>query len=182
MGDLPGRHHLPLLLWARDPAKAEARAAQLAERLGIEVEARADVASAVADADIIVTATPAVQPILEAGQLRAGQHITAMGSDAEHKNEIDPRVFTAGIEYFCDRLAQTRLLGELHHAIAQGLVPADAEFAEIGQVVAQQRPARRERDDITLCDLTGTGIQDTAIATLAFRRCRQQQAGTRITT
>ena len=169
-------------LWARDPDKAAARAAQLAERLGIEVEARADVASAVADADIVVTATPATQPILGAERLRAGQHVTAMGSDAEHKNEIDPRVFTANIDYFCDRLAQTRLLGELHHAIEKGLVAANTDFAEIGQVVAQQRPGRRERDDITLCDLTGTGIQDTAIATLAFQRCRQQRAGTSITT
>ena len=169
-------------LWARDPDKAEARAAQLAERLGIEVEARADIASAVADADIVVTATPAARPLLGPEQLHAGQHVTAMGSDAEHKNEIDPRIFATGIDYFCDRLAQTRLLGELRHAIEAGLVPADADFAEIGQVIAQQRPGRRERDDITLCDLTGTGIQDTAIATLAFQRCRQQRAGTSITT
>ena len=105
-----------------------------------------------------------------------------MGSDAEHKNEIDPRVFTRDIHYFCDRLAQTRLLGELHHAIASQLVSATAEFAELGQVIAQQRPGRREREDITLCDLTGTGIQDTAIATLALQRCQQQQTGTSIAT
>ena len=59
---------------------------------------------------------------------------------------------------------------------------ADAEFTELGQVIAHQRPGRDTPDEITLCDLTGTGIQDTAIATLAFSLCQQQQAGTRFTT
>ena len=49
-----------------------------------------------------------------------------------------------------------------------------------GQVIARQNPARLNDDEITLCDLTGTGIQDTAIATPAFQRCLQSQAGTNI--
>jgi len=169
-------------IWARDADKAAARATQLGERLGIEVKACQDVASATAAADIIVTTTPSTKPILLAEHLQPGQHITAMGSDAEHKNEIDPQVFASDIHYFCDRLAQTRLLGELHHAIENQLVSPTAEFAELGQVIAQQQPGRREREDITLCDLTGTGIQDTAIATLALQRCQQQQTGTSIAT
>ena len=132
--------------------------------------------------DIIVTTTPSDRPILTAGQVAAGQHITAMGSDAEHKNEIDPALLAGDILYFCDRLSQTRVLGELHHAIEKGLVSAEAEFTELGQVIAQQKPGRDNASEITLCDLTGTGIQDTAIATLAFQRCQQQQAGTAFAT
>ena len=49
---------------------------------------------------------------------------------------------------------------------------------ELGQVISQQRPGRDNTDEIMLCDLTGTGIQDTAIASLAYRLCRQHQAGT----
>ena len=105
-----------------------------------------------------------------------------MGSDAEHKNEIDPQIFTASLSYFCDRLSQVRVLGELHHAIEKQLIAPTAEFAELGQVISQQRPGRKDADEITLCDLTGTGIQDTAIATLAFQRCQARQAGTNIVT
>ncbi len=169
-------------LWARDPDKAAARAAELTAKLGIPVDARADVAAATADADIIVTTTPADKPILLAEHLRPGQHVTAMGSDAEHKNEIDPAIIAAGSSYFCDRLAQVEALGELHHAIERGIVEAGAPHPELGQVISQQSAARATRDEITLCDLTGTGIQDTAIATLAFRRSRQRQAGTSIVT
>ena len=166
-------------LWARDPARAEASARTFGERLGIPVRACGDIATATAEADIVVTATPSQAPLLLAEHVRTGQHITAMGSDAEHKNEIDPRIIADRARYFCDRLSQTRVLGELHHAIESGLVEASATFPELGQVIAQQAPARDHRDDITLCDLTGTGIQDTAIATLAFRLCQQHQAGTR---
>ena len=37
---------------------------------------------------------------------------------------------------------------------------------------------RTSRDEITLADLTGTGVQDTAIATLARRRAEAAGAGT----
>ena len=81
--------------------------------------------------------------------------------------------------YVADSLQQTRRLGELHHAIAAGLVAADAEFPELGQIIAglQAGPARRGHDSPS-ADLTGTGVQDTAIATLARDRARAANAGT----
>jgi len=164
-------------LWARDAAKAEAAANALAEELGFPVKAATDPRVAVDAADIIVTTTPSEKPILMAEWLRRGQHVTAMGSDAEHKNEIDPQAI-ARATYVADSLRQTRRLGELHHAIAAGLIAPDAEFAELGQVIAGQRIGRTHADEITIADLTGTGIQDTAIATLAFARAGAANAGT----
>jgi ornithine cyclodeaminase len=149
-------------IWARDFARAEAAAEKLGKRLGFEVTPCQDVATATANADIIVTTTPSTKPILLAEHIKPGQHITAMGSDSE--------------------LSQTRVLGELHHAIEKQLVSPAKEFPELGQVISQQQPGRKESTDTTLCDLTGTGIQDTAIATLAYQRCQQQQAGTSIVT
>ncbi|MDQ0391900.1 ectoine utilization protein EutC [Labrys monachus] len=163
-------------IWARDPERARAAAAELTQRLGIVVEAVATAETACAGADIIVTATPAERPILEADWLVPGQHVTAMGSDAEHKNEIDPAVFLKAV-YVADSLSQTRRLGELAYAIRAGMAGPDEVFAEIGQVIAGQAPGRRSDADITLCDLTGTGVQDTAIATLAHRRALAAGAG-----
>ena len=164
-------------LWARDFARAEAAAAKLGKRLGISVTACDNITAATADADIIVTTTPSTQPLLMAEHVKPGQHITAMGSDSEHKNEIDPRL-VANSKYFCDRLSQVQALGELHHAIEQNLVNITNDFPEIGQVIAHKAAGRVNTDEITLCDLTGTGIQDTAIATLAYRLCQQHKAGT----
>jgi ornithine cyclodeaminase len=164
-------------IWARDAAKAETAAADLEKRLGIEVRALADPEKAVAGADIVVTTTPATTPILKADWISAGQHVTAMGSDAEHKNEIDPKLVGKADRYVADRLSQTRILGELHHAVAAGLADAEADFPELGAVIAGKAAGRNGDSDITFADLTGTGVQDTAIATLARRRAVELGVG-----
>ncbi|NKL36245.1 ectoine utilization protein EutC [Rhizobium leguminosarum bv. viciae] len=165
-------------IWARDAAKAQSVAAELAAKLGFPVIATPDARGAMTGADLIVTTTPSETPIIEAGWLEPGQHLTAMGSDAEHKNEIDPAAIAGAGLYVADSLKQTRRLGELHHAIDAGLVTADTVFAELGQIVAGRAPGRTRNDQITIADLTGTGIQDTAIATLAFARAGAANAGT----
>jgi ornithine cyclodeaminase len=100
-----------------------------------------------------------------------------MGSDAEHKNEIAAAALAACDLYVADRLSQTRVLGELHHALAAGAVGDASSFAELGQVVAGHHPGRTSAGQITLCDLTGTGAQDTAIASFAFDRARAAGRG-----
>jgi ornithine cyclodeaminase len=145
------------------------------------VEAASVPALACAQADIIVTTTPSEQPILKAEWLRPGQHITAMGSDSEHKNEIEPAILERA-SYVADSVVQTRRLGELHHAIRAGLVAPDEPFPELGQVIAGRVRGRESRDAVTLCDLTGTGVQDTAIANLARRRALEAGAGRAIDT
>ncbi|MBR0554553.1 ectoine utilization protein EutC [Ciceribacter sp. L1K23] len=163
-------------IWARDRAKAGKLAADLAREYGIEVDAVADPREAVRHADVIVTTTPAEKPVLMAAWLEPGQHLTAMGSDAEHKNEIDPAVF-AKAKYIADRLSQTRLLGELHHAIEAAAVSPHQHFDELGAVIAGKAPGRTSGEEITFADLTGTGVQDTAIANLAVSRARDAGYG-----
>ena len=165
-------------IWARDMEKAEATAAELTVKLGFPVRAEADGRAAVDGADVVVTTTPSETPVLRAEWLQPGQHVTAMGSDAEHKNEIEPAVITGAGLYVADSLKQTRRLGELHHAIEAGLVTEGAVFPELGEIVAGRKAGRSGPDEITVADLTGTGIQDTAIATLAAARAAAAQAGT----
>ncbi|MGC4023789.1 MAG: ectoine utilization protein EutC [Mesorhizobium sp.] len=165
-------------IWARDISKAQSVAAELATKLGIEVLAEANPARAVDGTDIIVTTTPATGPILMAEHLSRGQHVTAMGSDSEHKNEIEPSALTRADLYVADSVKQTRRLGELHHAVAAGLFDANADLTELGAIIAGTTPGRISPDDLTIADLTGTGVQDTAIATLARDRALASAAGT----
>lgn len=165
-------------IWARDFSKAKTFAQQLSANLSFPVIAHAEPEEAVAAAHIIVTTTPATQPILSAGWLEPGQHVTAVGSDAEHKNEIDPAALVRADLYVADRLSQTRALGELHHAIAAGAITADAIFPELGEIITGPKTGRVSETQITIADLTGTGIQDTAIASLAISRAKAAGAGT----
>ncbi|MEM7208121.1 MAG: cyclodeaminase [Pseudomonadota bacterium] len=162
-------------VWARDAEKARIFADRTSGELGIEVNVASSVADAISDNDIVVTTTPSTSPLVLAEHLTAGQHVTAMGSDAEHKNELHPEVLQKADLYFCDRISQVRVLGELHHAIDAGAFTENDVAAELGQVIAGQHSGRASDAQITLCDLTGTGAQDTAIATLA--RLRAEAAG-----
>jgi ectoine utilization protein EutC len=164
-------------IWERDPARVAAMVSEIGAHAALDVSAADDAEAAIAGADIVVTTTPASEPIVQRQWLKPGQHVTAMGADSGHKNEIDPALVAAADLYVPDRLAQTRLLGELHHAIAAGLVREDATFPELGDIVAGKAAGRTRDGELTICDLTGTGVQDTAIATLAFERAVAAGAG-----
>ena len=112
--------------------------------------------------------------------MHPGLHITAMGSDLSEKNEIDPRSLVAADLYVCDRVNQCESLGELRSAIAAGLLAPGTRPPELGQVIAGQHPGRESDGQVTICDLTGTGAQDTAIATHALQAARAAGVGTAI--
>ncbi len=171
-----------VLVWGRSHEKAEACARDIADKLGVAAEVRSGVAEVVAASQIVITSTPATEPLIEADWLHRGLHITAMGSDAEHKNELDPGIVAKCDVFVCDTRAQSAKLGELHHAISSGAVAADFGVDELGQVIAGHVPGRRSADDVTVCDLTGTGAQDTAIARLAFQTAQTAGLGTRFDT
>jgi ectoine utilization protein EutC len=169
------------LIWGRDAAKAEQLAAELAAELGIDVSACPDRADLVARSRLVITTTPAREPLLEAGWLHPGLHITAMGSDQEDKNELDPAILARADKVVCDRISQCEILGELRSALETGALAGAGAVAELGAVLSGSADGRRSEEDITVCDLTGTGVQDTAIATLALGKVKRTHAGTIIT-
>ncbi|WP_343079556.1 cyclodeaminase [Ostreiculturibacter nitratireducens] len=164
-----------VLVHGRDMEKARACAADLAGSLGIEAEAVADPAALVSESQLVVTTTPAREPLIKAAWLHPGLHITAMGSDQAGKNEIEPAALMAVDAYVCDRVSQCEVSGELEAALAAGVWTKDTP-AELGEVIIGRKPGRKSPEDITICDLTGTGVQDTAIATHV--RARFGKAGT----
>lgn len=169
------------LVWGRDIDKARACANDIAAALGIEAEARTDAESVVAESQLVVTTTPAEEPVLRAAWLHPGLHITAMGSDQSGKNELEPAALARADFYVADRVSQCELLGELRSAIRAGLWSAGTP-PELGEIVTGAKPGRTSDDQITICDLTGTGAQDTAIATFAVQAARAAGAGSTIST
>jgi len=161
------------LVWARRPEAARGYAGEMSDALGIAVEAVPEAEAAVARADLVVTTTPARRPILRADWLHPGLHVTAMGSDAEHKQELEPEVLRRADVVVSDRRQQGLTIGELRAAREAGVDVSEARVAELGEVLAGTRPGRASGDEITVCDLTGTGVQDTAIARLAAARAAE---------
>ena len=156
-----------VLVWARAGAKADAYADEMARRLDLDVVPVASVEKLVLESDVVVSATPSREPLVVADWLQPGLHLTAMGADAPDKNELHPGVLERADLVVCDNRSQCARLGELHHALEQGI---DVALTELGEITSGARPGRTGADQITVCDLTGTGVQDTAIALLAYEK------------
>jgi ornithine cyclodeaminase len=101
-----------------------------------------------------------------------------MGSDQSNKNELEAACLSRADIYVPDRLSQCRKMGELRAAIEAGAVKDDQQFAELGDLLVRDTPARANSNQITIADLTGMGIQDTAIATLALTALRKESVVT----
>jgi ornithine cyclodeaminase len=162
------------VVWARDAAKAERFASAASAELGIDVRPAMGVEEAVADADVVVTTTPSTEPIVDLAMIAPGTHVTAIGSDAEHKQELSVSLVAGADLFVCDSIIQSRRLGELRAVDAAG---GRVDAVELGDVIAGRR-GRPSEVAITICDLTGTGAQDTAIAGLAAQRAAAAGRGT----
>lgn len=165
------------VIWGRNESKARQLAADLSSEYELPVTHSPNLQNALEDKDIIVTTTPSNQPLISADWLQNGQHITAMGSDQGHKNEIEAACLTRADLYVADRFSQTEIMGELRSAIEAGISNDINRKSEIGDIIEGTVEGRVSEDQITVADLTGTGIQDTAIATFVFNRAQSVGVG-----
>lgn len=156
--------------WSRDPGNAERFAAEMRDELGADVTVAGDVEAAVRGADLVVTATPAREPIIRAEWLVPGAHVTALGSDGPAKQELDVEVLRRADVLVVDDLEQAAEKGELHHGLEAGAVTRDEVTAQLGDLVTGAHPGRTDDAQITVADLTGVGVQDAAVASLTLDR------------
>lgn len=164
-----------VLLWARRREAAETAASELSAELNVPVSVSDGVEELVRSSDVVVSTTPSREPLVRAAWLHPGLHLTAMGSDAEGKRELEPAVLRAVDLVVGDRLSQNRRLGELQGLDADG--EADVAAVELGEVLDGRVPGRTSPDEVTVADLTGTGVQDTVIARLALERATAMGMG-----
>jgi ornithine cyclodeaminase len=149
----------------------------MASELGIEVQVSESAEQVVRNSDLVITTTPAKKPIIKAEWLHPGLHITAMGSDSEHKQELEAEVLARADRLVCDTKAQCARLGELHHALNKGVISLEAPIIELGELTSKSLRGRKNEGEITVCDLTGTGVQDTAIALFAYSEMVNRNLG-----
>jgi ornithine cyclodeaminase len=131
----------------------------------------------VKESAVVVTTTPSHQGFVEAKWLHPGLHITAMGSDTEEKQELQAEVLTSADLVVCDLKSQSIRLGELRSAVEQNLIPEDSPVIELGDIINDQKPGRTDEDQVTICDLTGVGVQDTMIAVRALASATERNIG-----
>ncbi len=151
-----------LTLWNRTRERAEGLARELAQV--VETRIAPALESAVRDHRVIVTATASTTPLVMVSWVESGTHVTSVGTGSPEKIELEPALLRRADKLVADRVSQTERYGNLHHAMAAGVVTRDKVYAELGDIAAGRLPGRESAGEITVADLTGVGVQDAAIA------------------
>ena len=122
---------------------------------------------AVRAADIVVTATPAREPLFDADWVRPGTHIVSMGSDAPGKRELPSELFP-NAHLFCDLLSQSVQIGEFQH-LRDEIDAGVLAVTPIGDVIAKRVSGRLSDTEITVFDSSGISLQDLYMADALIR-------------
>ena len=161
-----------LRLWGRTPARTAALAGEFGcvPCAGIE--------EAVRGADIVCTVTAAADPILQAGWIAPGCHITAVGSSTPAACEIDPPLMAAARLFVDRRDAALSESGDVRRALAAGAIGEQHIVAELGEVLAGRHAGRASSEEITLYKALGFGALDLAALELALAVAEERNLGT----
>lgn len=172
------RHPRTVVAWGRDRSKAEAYATEMSAKHRVPVEAVGSPEVACRGSDLIVTVTPSTEALVQANWIEPGTHITAVGSDAADKQELDVEILRRADKVVADRLEQCLRFGEIHHAVDAGVLRKESVYAELGEMAAGMKRGRASREEITVADLTGVGVQDAAVANRVFDEAVRRGLGT----
>ncbi len=115
------------------------------------------------ECSLIITTTPAREPLIWAKDIQPGTHITAVGADAPGKQELDPKIFEIADICAVDSKSQCLEHGETGHPFRAGII-GKGDLFELGEVIMDRSLQRRSSKQITIADLTGVSVQDIQIA------------------
>ena len=164
-----------ILAATRTAGRSREFAERVAAKTGLSVEL-ANAEHVVRRSDIVLTVTPATDPVLEAEWVQPGTHISAMGADNSGKQELPVDLFSRA-SLFVDHAPQAAVIGEAQHLVSLGLTTVErlAQRA-IGTLLAENRAGRRSADEITVFDSSGLSIQDIAAAAAALDIVQRSRA------
>ncbi len=163
------------MVWARRTDQAEDYCLEMSSK-GFEVSLCDKLQTLCSGSQLIVTTTPARAPLVMAEWIQPGTHITAMGADADGKQEVEAELFARAEVCVVDSLSQCVDHGETHYAIEAGHI-AQKDLVELGAIISGQHTGRSSPDQITIADLTGVAVQDIQIAKAVFSRSCSSPAG-----
>ena len=134
------------------------------------------VKEAVEGADIVVTTTPSIKPLVSGEWVTPGMHFNCIGADAPGKEELDPVILTRA-KIVIDDWEQAFHSGEINVPFAKGIITKQHVWGDIGEVVAGLKPGRTASDEITVFTSTGLAIQDAVTAELAYKKALAKKIG-----
>lgn len=178
------RTHLEAMRAVRDfdevrlysPTRGHAEA--LAEEA--EAQAAASAEEAVRGADVVVTATNSLEPVLRREWLQPGAHVNVVGGRPPQMRELDVAT-VAGSAFYVDRRESAEAEAwDYRDALEAGAIPPDHIRGEIGEVLVGAAPGRTSAEELTVFRSLGLAVEDLAAAEYVVERARAAGVGAEV--
>lgn len=165
---------------SRTESSAQAFARAMSDQLGITLTPVTSAEEAVRDADIVITATSARDPVVQGDWLQPGQHVNAIGSNQAARRELDSAAVARCDRVIVDSLDQAQIeAGDLIAPITEGRFGWE-RVDELAAVIVGRAPGRSSPDEITLFKSLGLAIEDMAVAARVYARALAEGRGERL--
>jgi alanine dehydrogenase len=156
-------------IWSRSQATLTDFESAQQPKYSFPLRVSLDLKYVVQGADVVVTLTPAREPLVQASWIGPGTHIAAVGADKAGDQELDAAILE-GARIFVDDIRQCRTDGEINVPLSEGIITEEDIAGEIGEVIAERKQGRTSDDDVTVFDSTGIALQDSATVPLEYER------------
>jgi alanine dehydrogenase len=139
---------------------------------------------AVAEADIVCTATTSRTPVFPDQAVKLGAHINGMGSYTAEMAEIPAETVTRARVVVDSCLSALAEAGDLIQPIQRGLITEHdtqaGPISELGEIVLERQPGRESSTQITIFKSVGNAVQDAVAAQVALQNAIRQGLGQQI--
>ena len=162
-------------VWSRTPERAQAFAAEAQAPFTVEAVETAE--EALRDADVVVTATSAREPIVRREWLASGAHVNAVGSSIPTARELDADAVAAGVLFADARESMLNEGGDYLFAVQEAGIGPDHIRAELGEILIGSGEGRRSDDELTIFKSLGLAAEDLAAAEHVYARALAEGAG-----
>jgi ornithine cyclodeaminase len=163
---------------SRQPEHARKFAEEMKRNFSFPIEPVDSIKQALEDADLIVTATSAAEPIVQREWISPGAHLNIVGACTPKTREVDSRTMAASTLFVDRRESTLNESGDYLFALHEGAIAPDHIRAEIGEVLVGEKQGRTSTEEITLFKSLGIGIEDLAAAEFLYRKAKEVNAGT----
>lgn len=137
------------------------------QKNGFNVEVTQTLEDVTSSCNFLITTTPSSLPILHVNQIRKGTHITTIGTDTPHKQELDENIFGIADIIVADSISQCVERGDIFHAVKNKIITPH-QLIELGNIIVGKCKGRSNDTQITVVDLTGLAVQDIKIAKAVY--------------
>ena len=164
------------------PEKAQAFAAEMSGKGPIPEDIRVaqTARSAIADVDIICTATTSSKPVFEDQDIKEGTHISAVGSYTPDMQEVPAETLQRARIFVDSRAASLEEAGDLIQPMRAGQFDESHICGELGEVILGRIPGRRSPEEITYFKSVGIAVQDALAAQVALTNASKLKIGTEV--